>query len=71
MDVIPVARFIFSIFIFGLMFFMFDNVLDTVINMFGTVDQYGVFLLLMWMALPLINLFAQGILLLMEVQKRR
>jgi hypothetical protein len=70
MDIIPVARFVFSIFIFGLMYYMFDGVLTTVTNLFGTVDQYGAFLLLMWLGLPLINLFVQGILLLMEVQRR-
>ena len=53
---------------------MFDGVLTTVKDVFyptGAIDMYGQFLLLMWLALPLINLFVQGILLLMEVQKRR
>ena len=71
MDVIPVARFMFSVFLFGLMFYMFDNVKTVVTDMFGTGGTYGGFILLMWMALPIINLFIQGILLLMEVQKRR
>jgi len=50
---------------------MFDNALTTVTDMFGTGDKFGGFLLLMWMALPLIHVFVQGILLLMESQRRR
>ena len=52
---------------------MFDGVLTTVKDMFyptGAIDIYGQFLLLMWLALPLINLIVQGVLVLMESQRR-
>ena len=71
MDIIPVARFVFSLFIFGIMYYMFDNVLTIVRETLTDNDIFAGFLLLMWLALPLVNLFIQGILLLMEVQKRR
>jgi len=71
LDIIPVARFVFSLWIFGIMFYMFDNVLTFVRDTLSTTDNFAGFLLLMWLALPLINLFIQGILLLMHVQKRR
>lgn len=75
MDIIPHARFVFSIFIFGLFFAVFDPILryitgfDTFSEGIGT--TYGVFLMFLWVGLPLVNLFVQGILLLRHVQRRK
>ena len=74
MDIIPFARFAFSIFIFGLMFAVFSPILEYVTGFdnfsAGLATTEGTLLMLFWVALPLVNLFVQGVLLLMTMQKR-
>ena len=75
MDAIPYIRFAFSIFVFGLLVATFGPVLELVTGdaMFSSAGEsiWGVLLMVFWVYLPLVNVFVQGILLLMHVQKRR
>ena len=75
MDVIPFARFVFSIFIFWLMWAVFDPILTYVTGFAdfsdGLATTEGTLLMIFWVALPLINLFVQGVLLLMSMQRRK
>ena len=75
MNIIPFARFAFSVFIFGLMFAVFNPVLTYVTGFptaaEGMATSEGTLLMLFWVALPAFNVFVQGILLLMSMQRRR
>lgn len=75
MNSIPYIRFAVSIFVFGLLVATFGPVLELVTGneTFASAGEsiYGVALMVMWVYLPLVNVFVQGVLLLMHVQKRR
>lgn len=76
MDFIPTFRFVVSLIMFGLLFYVYDPVITYMRDGFytpggGGIDPiYGQFLFWIWGIIAAINLFGSGIKLVMEMQKK-
>ena len=71
MDFIPVFKFIVALALFGLMMYIYMPLIDYLSSIFPTSGVYSTAMFFMWMLLPAVNLFASGINLIMEMQRRR
>jgi len=63
-----------AIFIFGLMWFVFNPIVSGLSGFFGitaSTSVYSAAMFFLWMALPAVNLFVSGIRFIMGMQKQR
>ena len=71
MDGVPAFRFIASLMAFGLLMFVYEPVVDYLVSICGTpAHTMTSVIFFLWGALAAINLFASGIKLIMEMQRR-
>jgi len=69
MDYIPTVHFASAIVLFGLMFYIYDPIVNGFFSMQPTSGLYSQTMFFLWMILPAINLFISGIRFVMTMQE--
>jgi len=70
MDFIPVFRFIVSIIMFGLLYYVYDPVISYLNNTWPTSGTWATLMFAIWGLLAAVNLFSSGIKMVMDYQKK-
>lgn len=70
MTFIPVFRFIASLIIFGLLFYAYNPIVEFLQTDYPVVGIYATAMFFLWIILPGVNVFGQGIRMVMAMQRK-
>jgi len=70
MDFIPFFKFVMSLIMFGLLFYVYNPIITYLDATFPTSGIYATVMFFLWGVLAGINVFGQGIKMIMEMQRQ-